>query len=251
MKAIILAAGEGKRLRPLTNGTPKSLVKIWGQSLLERQLAQLTKFGIDDITVVTGYCKEKIEQLSVHSVFNPQYDSTNMVFSLSQILPDLNTIDAQEVLILYGDIGYCDAHLASLIESQSHSVMTVLGNTDWYDLWSSRLADPLSDAETFLFDDDNKLLEIGKKPTSLAQVQAQYMGMIKVNTQFLIDLLSDYINCAMDNKVRNMYLTDLVQQVVESDSVHVELVAGRWIEVDTIDDYNLYAGKTASDFGLS
>jgi hypothetical protein len=108
---------EGKRLRPLTANTPKSLVSIWGKSLLVRQLLQLKKFGLTDITVVTGYCKEKIEAIGVDTVFNEEYDSTNMVFSLSKMLSNLQQCMHESTLILYGDVAYADAHLASLINS--------------------------------------------------------------------------------------------------------------------------------------
>lgn len=250
MKAIILAAGEGKRLRPLTNDKPKSLVEIWGQSLLTRQLAQLAKFGISDITVVTGYCKEKIEQLGVSCVFNEEFDSTNMVFSLSKVLPTLLGSKAKHTLILYGDIAYSDKHLKVLIESPSTAPSVILGNTDWFELWSQRLDDPLTDAETFLFDDNLKLQDIGKVPDSLEQVQAQYMGMIRFNTAFLEALLRTYLAHANTMVSRNMYMTDLIQQVVDSHYVDVELVCGSWIEIDTIEDYALYANKLATDFGL-
>ncbi|MFT5852077.1 MAG: choline kinase [Colwellia sp.] len=250
MKAIILAAGEGKRLRPLTDNTPKSLVKIWGKSLLERQLEQLKSFGIENITVVTGFCKEKIEGLGIHTVFNAEYNSTNMVFSLSKTVSNLQSSKDKETLILYGDIAYCDSHLEALIEASSDAPMSVLGNVDWFELWSQRLDDPLTDAETFQFDSQFKLLDIGKVPRTIEQVQAQYMGMIKVDTPFLISLLNDYIKVAVSNNIRNLYMTDLVQQVVDINHVNVLLVSGSWIEIDTIEDYQLYAQKTAYDFGL-
>ncbi|WP_158968191.1 NTP transferase domain-containing protein [Paraglaciecola sp. L3A3] len=250
MKAIILAAGEGKRLRPLTAKTPKSLVSIWGKSLLVRQLEQLKKFGLTDITVVTGYCKEKIEKIGVDTVFNEEFDSTNMVFSLSKMLVNLQPCTEKSTLILYGDVAYSDAHLASLIDSSSDAKMVVLGNTDWLELWSQRLEDPLTDAETFQFDENLQLQDIGKVPDSLSQVQAQYMGMIKVDTLFLTTLLADYIKNCNSDKSKNMYLTDLIQQVANNHKVEVELVAGSWIEIDTIDDYNLYASKRPEDFGL-
>jgi len=250
MKAIILAAGEGKRLRPLTNDKPKSLVEIWGESLLTRQLEQLTKLGITDITVVTGYCKEKIEQLGVTCILNEEYNSTNMVFSLSKVLPTLLDSKAKDTLILYGDIAYSDSHLQVLIDSRSAAPSVILGNTDWFALWSQRLDEPLTDAETFQFDDKLKLLDIGKIPESLEQVQAQYMGMIRFNTVFLASLLSHYLAHADTIESRNMYMTDLIQQVVDSAEVDVELVSGSWIEIDTIEDYTLYANKIAADFGL-
>ena len=60
LKAIILAAGEGKRLRPLTDDRPKTMVKLFGMSLLERQIITLNNCGINDIVVVGGYKDETI-----------------------------------------------------------------------------------------------------------------------------------------------------------------------------------------------
>ena len=56
MKAIILAAGKGTRLRPLTNSKPKCLVELAGKSLLEHQLDTLFECGITDIHVIGGQC---------------------------------------------------------------------------------------------------------------------------------------------------------------------------------------------------
>lgn len=250
MKVIILAAGEGKRLRPLTDKTPKSLVCIWGQPLLIRQLEQLKNAGLQDISVVTGYRKDKIEHLGVNTIFNDEYDSTNMVFSLSKMLPELYQCAEEDTIILYGDIAYTDAHLAALISSSSDAKMVVLGNTDWFTLWSQRLDDPLTDAETFQFDESYKLLDIGKVPDTIEQVPAQYMGMIKVNTKYLVSMLNDYLISCIDDQSKNMYMTDLIQQVADNHEAQVELVAGGWIEVDTIDDYNLYVNQVPEDFGL-
>tara|TARA_R110001583_G_scaffold9788_2_gene45931 strand:- start:47084 stop:47278 length:195 start_codon:yes stop_codon:yes gene_type:complete len=63
-------------------------------------------------------------------------------------------------------------------------------------------------------------------------------------------VLTNYIEIATSSDTRNMYMTDLIQQVVDNNYVHVSLVSGSWIEIDTIEDYQLYAEKTASDFGL-
>ena len=59
MRAIILAAGMGTRLRPITLTTPKSLIEIGEETLIERQIRFLKEKGIDDVIVVTGYLAEK------------------------------------------------------------------------------------------------------------------------------------------------------------------------------------------------
>ena len=61
MKGIILAAGEGKRLRPLTENLPKTMIDFFGVTLLQRQIETMRKCNVTDIIVVTGYMSEKIK----------------------------------------------------------------------------------------------------------------------------------------------------------------------------------------------
>jgi len=73
--ALVLAGGEGKRLRPLTIDTPKSLAKIRGTSLIERNVDMLLSFGIDHIKISVNYLKEKIIEKILE-----KYDSKTISF---------------------------------------------------------------------------------------------------------------------------------------------------------------------------
>ncbi|WP_448567958.1 phosphocholine cytidylyltransferase family protein [Thalassotalea ganghwensis] len=250
MKAIILAAGTGNRLRPLTDNTPKSMVKLWGEPLLTKQIKQLKLFGINDITIITGYCQDKIIALGEKTISNPDFASSNMVYSLAKSCAQLENTSS-DALVLYGDIAYSDNNLKALINCQSTCPMTVLANLDWLELWRERLEDPLSDAETFIYDETMKLVDIGKRPENLAQVQAQYMGMIKAKESYLKEILTDYLAQASTPEIINMYMTDLIQQCCDEQQVQVELVHGGWIEMDTIEDYQLYSQTHPSYWGIS
>ncbi|NTG16462.1 aminotransferase class I/II-fold pyridoxal phosphate-dependent enzyme [Agrobacterium rhizogenes] len=89
-KAIILAAGAGNRLYPVTETIPKPLTPVKGESIIERLISNLRKVGIDKIVVVTGYLGEKIQQklngtfpeLDISFIDNPKHLNTNNIYSL-------------------------------------------------------------------------------------------------------------------------------------------------------------------------
>lgn len=84
--AVILACGMGIRLAPLTYEMPKSFLKINGQPMIERQIEQLKEAGINDITIMVGYLKEKfdylIDKYDVKLVFNNEYQDKNTLATL-------------------------------------------------------------------------------------------------------------------------------------------------------------------------
>ncbi|SUY45173.1 lic-1 operon protein [Clostridium putrefaciens] len=86
MRAIILAAGMGTRLKPLTDNIPKSLVKVCEEPMAERQVRFLKEKGINDIIIVVGYMKEKFQYLEekygVKLIYNDKYDVYNNVYTM-------------------------------------------------------------------------------------------------------------------------------------------------------------------------
>lgn len=90
MNAIILAAGMGTRLRPLTNEIPKCLVQVNGVPMVERQIRFLHEKGISNVILVSGYRAEKLDYLrdkyNVEIVFNEKFDTCNNIYSLYKVL---------------------------------------------------------------------------------------------------------------------------------------------------------------------
>lgn len=87
MKALILAAGVGKRLRQCTNGKPKCLIDICGKTILEHQLSRLKNVGIveENVIIVTGYKAEyikKIAGIKITYIHNSNFKSTNSLYSM-------------------------------------------------------------------------------------------------------------------------------------------------------------------------
>ena len=127
--AIILASGIGKRLRPLTDSLPKSLIEIGGRSLLERQLDSLTPQGCSHIIITTGHCGDKIKQFvednyhnyQIELVYNSKYEITNYIYSLWLIKSNLK----QNVILLHGDLVYENEVLKGLVDSPLENAVIV------------------------------------------------------------------------------------------------------------------------------
>lgn len=243
-RALILAAGQGTRLRPLTNDRPKCLVPLLGKSLLEHQVATLRYCKVDDIHIATGYRADQIESLGFETSFNPNFDSTNMVESLFCATPFIEKDLTQDLVISYGDIVYQPSRLQRLLTANSE--IALLSDTNWRALWSLRLENPLEDAETFRVDKDGRVLELGKIPNDYSEIQGQYTGLIKIRSDVIAKVANFYKSldreATYDGKdFQNMYMTSFLQQVIERDfDVRAIPVASGWLEVDSVEDLECY-----------
>ena len=112
MRAIILAAGEGTRLRPHTLDRPKCLVPLAGRPLLAWQADALRRAGVADITVVTGYRADQVAALGFATVYNDRFRETNMVASAMCARTLLDGSD--DVVLCYGDLVYESRHIDAL-----------------------------------------------------------------------------------------------------------------------------------------
>ena len=157
MKVIILAAGQGTRLRPLTDHCPKCMVEVNGKSIIERQLDTMHSCGIEDkdITIIAGYrndvLKEKFKDTEINFIVNEEYENTNMVCSLMCARSLMEAED--DILISYGDIIYNKEVLGKILQSEEN--MSVIVDDGWYEYWSARCENPLDDAETLMSDDND------------------------------------------------------------------------------------------------
>lgn len=242
VKALILAAGQGTRLRPLADGVPKCLVELFGQSLLERQLKALSAAGISDITILGGYKAEKLKPFGYPVIVNREYKTTNMVATLFCAEPAFD--GKTDVVISYGDIVYEPSVLNGLLACEAP--VCLAADRQWRRYWESRMENPLDDAETFQMTGSCRVKELGKKPTGYHEIQAQYMGLIKVNASRALDFARAYNrmdqNLTYDGKsFKNMYMTSFLQHLIDSGwDIQAVLVDNGWLEVDTVGDLELY-----------
>ena len=125
MKCVLLAAGIGKRLRPMTAKTPKCLLKIGGMPILAMTIENLLSNDVTDVAIVTGFMAPKVRllvrktfpRLSVTFIHNAKYASTNNAYSLLLARPFVET---RAMLLLDSDILF-SASLLNVASSPLHS----------------------------------------------------------------------------------------------------------------------------------
>ena len=247
VKSVLLAAGQGTRLRPYTDKQPKCMVPLADVPLLTYQRAVLRQAGVRDITIVAGYQASVIPVEDDRVVMNPRYDQSNMVTTLF-CAPDVFDGSA-DVLIAYTDIVYEPRVLEALLACDASVAVTV--DTNWQAYWQTRMENPLTDAETLKLDNGGRILELGKKPQSEADIQAQYMGLIKIKASEAKKFLSVYQQLVSQNQKSpetydgqsfdNMYMTSFIQHLIDTNwPVQSVPVTNGWLEVDTVQDLELY-----------
>ena len=244
MKLIILAAGQGVRLRPYTDHQPKCMVPFQEKPIIDRILETAQQCGIENVAVVTGYQKSKLEthlsNRNIQFFHNPDFDKTNMVTSLfcaQEAMTD-------DIIISYSDIVYTQPVLNALLEAKGK--ISVVVDKDWRRLWEIRMENPLLDAETLKLDADGNIIELGKKPTCYDEIEGQYVGLIKIAKSSLPEICQFYQGLDQEKSYDgkdfdNMYMTTFLQNIIDSLApIKAVMIHGGWLEVDTTDDLERY-----------
>jgi choline kinase len=239
MKAIILAAGRGSRMKGLTDDRPKCLVELAGRSLLDRQVTALRAAGCTEVAVVAGYRSDLLEGRGLGVFTNPRWAETNMVVSLTCAAAWL---DAGPCLVSYGDIFYTASTARRLAGAAADIAISY--DPDWHALWSARFADPLSDAETFRLAPDGTVADIGRRPTSLDEVQGQYMGLLKF-TPAGWAAVTGHLAAVGPQAAARLDMTSLLRALIDKGTpVGAVAADGPWGEVDSATDLAFYEGIT-------
>ena len=236
-RAIILAAGRGGRLKEMTINTPKCFVKLNNISLIERTLNTLKKSNINEIAIVTGYCAENFSTLaSVKSFFyNEAWEQTNMVYSLTKASDWLKQYNC---IISYSDIFY---H-ASVIEDLAHSEADIAISYDknFASLWQLRFSNPLEDLETFRVSKNQQIIEIGNKPSSIEEIEGQFMGLMKITPAGWHKLFSIYQQLSLSVE-QCLDLTGLLKLAIQNNITITGIPYDKkWGEIDILSDLLLY-----------
>ena len=134
-RALILAAGQGTRLMPITIDKPKCLVDLFGKSILQRQVDTFIESGITNIHVVAGYLSHKIKNFGFSISINSEYYKTNMVETLFSARSFIE--QNGDLIISYGDIIFEQKNLDLLLNSNDE--ISLMIDKQWKDLWKIRI----------------------------------------------------------------------------------------------------------------
>ena len=233
----------GTRLGTYTHNIPKCMVKIKNKPLITYQKYILDKINIfkNKVYVVVGYKHKLIDIEGIKKIINPFYRRTNMLFSLFYNKNFFN----ESLIISYGDIVYSKKIIDKLISSKS--MISVVVDKNWYEYWKKRFKHPLDDAETLKINKNGYITEIGNKTKFLSEINAQYIGLIKLSKKGSKIFKNHYLKKSKFNgkSSNKAYLTDFLNDLIQDGfKVKAVNINNPWIEVDTIKDLKNPLTKT-------
>lgn len=225
MKVIILSAGQGKRLLPLTADTPKCLLDIEGKTLLEWQIGELHKCGIDKITVVSGYGSEKVASLlqqnygqqNIRTHYNPDFATTDNLVSCWKIREEMN----EDFILLNGDTLFEAAVVRSLLASPENPITVTINHKDSYDTDDMKV----SLAET-------RLTRVSKEiPQS--DIHGESIGMILFRGDGPAIFRKGLEKALNDTKSVHKWYLSVIDAIAQEHNVRTCSISGLlWCEVD-------------------
>jgi choline kinase len=234
MKAVILAAGVASRLRPLTNNTPKCLLKVGSKSILERTIDNLVKNNITEIVVVTGYLKEMIEEFLIQNypkqkftfIFNEKFDSTNNIYSLWLTKSE---IFGHEMLLMDSDIIFDSRIIGQLISSKYENNLALQSDKN------------LGEEEIkCLLNEDGSIKEIGKLINPKEAV-GESIGIEKFSKELVYNLFAIIDRKILDENAVNIFYEAAFQDAMNDGEkiFPVDVKEYKCMEIDTIDDFEI------------
>lgn len=245
-RAIIIAAGLGSRLRPLTDNTPKCMLEVNGKPLIRHCIDNLQENNVEKISIVTGYKSKKINFEGVDYFHNSNFLNNNILHSLFYARAALESAleDNVSVLISYSDIWFHPSIVGSLIKCTGK--INIVVDTDWESGYDGRTDHPVSEAELAVYTPENRLTAIGK---NLIDASGEFIGLFMLQPAGIDIFLKhfDKINATTSlvtpfgkaDEWQKSYITDILQDMVDHDiEVNCLDIEGRWREFDTVQDFN-------------
>ena len=227
MKAIIFAAGVGRRLQAVTQGRPKCLVEIGGRTLLSRHLEYLTRLGVGPVVVVVGFAQEAIREAvakdphasGVRFVVNDQFTrgSITSLWAARQEMDD-------DTLLMDADVLYDPLILARLVQSTRPTALLMDDSVQQ------------QTEECMVAAREGKVIRLSKVLPDRFEEAGEGIGFFKIH-QTHIPTLLDSVQVCIEAGRLDMEYEDAMQEFFGQVSVGYEKVGGiPWIEIDFPED---------------
>ncbi len=244
MKAILIAAGRGRRLMPLTEDVPKCYTPVAGRRILDWCLDALGAGGLTDVVFIGGYRIDRVRADYPHFAFreNRAWPDNNILVSLFHAEEDM----AGGFVSSYADILYTPAAVRALMASPADIALLV--DTDWRRRYAPRTQHPETDGEKVRLE-VGRVVEIARTIAPEA-APAEFTGVAKFSPAGA-RLLAEHYHAARrahdgapppPGKLpfQKWYLIDLLQRMLEA-GVAIEAVPthGGYFEIDTTQDWDL------------
>ena len=246
MKAIVLAAGTGKRLLPLTRECPKSMVQVLGKPILQYTLDALARKRVSEVILVVGHCREVIRDyfgdaykgVALRYVVNEDYATTNNIYSLKLGLEHVD----EDLILCEGDIVF-DAAVLDAIEEHTADNLVFVGRYEPHMNGSVVTYDPeTSQISELLTQDKHK--QYRDVSTLYKTVNVYYFSASFLRESF-VPTLDLYLSAKTMNSYYEVILGALLY--MGNAQLHAQVVSNsRWVEIDDATDLEL-AEYTFSD----
>jgi choline kinase len=232
LRAIILAAGVGSRIRPLTDNCPKCMLKVGGITILERMIANIQDCGIDEVIFVLGYLDTKIESfvkktfpsLSAQFIINDKYAETNTGYSL--MLTEAFT-NGTGFVKFDADIVFDKSILRKLIDSDYQNCLCIDRNIQL-------------DAEGIkvIVEGGNRVVRASKTADSKLAI-GESIGIEKISGATAKNLFGELRTMMKQQAYHQEYYERAYERLIEKDTSFyaLDITGLNWIEIDTKEDF--------------
>lgn len=242
MKAIILAAGKGTRLKKYTKNLPKGMLDFNGKTIIERQIELYKSVGIKEIIIVRGYKAEKINYPNIKYFLNKNFETTNMVSSLFCA----NEAFDSEIIVSYSDILFEREMLLELMKSKEQ--VSIIIDDNWREYWMKRYGSDKFDVEELRIDSLGFIKSIGSEVVNQNEIDYRYVGLLKFSKSammkfydFYIDSIKHNHNFYLDGDMKSLTqfsMTDFFGILIsEGEKINGVSFKNGWLEFDTDTDY--------------
>ena len=250
-KAIVIAAGKGRRLMPHTDTMPKCLVPVGDRPLIRWAIDAFRAHGVTEIVLIRGYLGRVLEArrselgdgLTVRFVDNPDYERNNILESLFCAEAELDG----PLLLTYSDIVFTKDVVGRLMASPGDIALVI--DRGFAEVYQGRTDHPLDEAEVSDLDSSGHVRRVGKRALPAREAWGEFIGLARLSaqgTRWLVDawreLCAEYRGrehrpFQRAAHFRDAYLTDILQHLIDAGRPVTPVeIHGSWREIDTVQD---------------